>query len=95
MGTIHSQKLGGSKWVFQSPICLQADIWDAASALLTARLSSQGLERAASITETDFVLIWNSCTLQCARFEATFISPRVHSFLKVDNLKGVDVLFLE
>jgi hypothetical protein len=48
-------------------------------------LSSRGLERGASVTERDFAFIGKSCTVQCTRFQAAFISPRVHALLQEDR----------
>jgi hypothetical protein len=48
-------------------------------------LSPRGLERAASISEHDFVFIGKSCTLPCTRLQAAFISPYVHALLEIDR----------
>jgi hypothetical protein len=50
----------------------------------SASLSSQGLERAASISESAFVFIGNNCEFRCTQFQAAFISPRVHGLLQQD-----------
>jgi hypothetical protein len=47
----------------------------------------------ASISEGDFAFIGNSCQIQCTRFQAAFISPRVHSLLQEEPT--LDSLFLE
>jgi hypothetical protein len=48
-------------------------------------LSSCGLERAASISENDFTFIGNGYQIECTKFQAAFISPRVHLLLRQDN----------
>jgi hypothetical protein len=59
----------------------------------SASLSTQGLARAASISEPDFAFIGNNGQLQCTKFQAAFISPRVHTLLQED--KTMDFLFVE
>jgi hypothetical protein len=63
------------------------------SAPMSAIFSFQGLARAASIGSEDFVLIGSSCQVQCTRFQAAFLSPRVHLLLQEDAT--VDSLFIE
>jgi hypothetical protein len=47
-------------------------------------LSSQGLQRTASMNHNNFTFIGNTCKFQCTQFQAAFISPRVHSLLQTD-----------
>jgi hypothetical protein len=48
-------------------------------------LSSQGLERGASICAKDFVFIWHDFEYPCSKFQAAFISPRVQALLLEDT----------
>jgi hypothetical protein len=55
-------------------------------------LSSQGLKRIASISENDFEFagkdfefIGNTCRLKSTKFQAAFVSPRVHALLLQDT----------
>jgi hypothetical protein len=56
-------------------------------------LSSHGLNRADSVPEGNFAFIGNDCTVQCTKFQAAFISPRVHSLLQTDA--SLDSFFIE
>jgi hypothetical protein len=56
-------------------------------------LSSQGLERAASICEKDFMFIGKQWQIPCTKFQAAFFSPRVHRLLQED--KTVDSICIE
>jgi hypothetical protein len=49
------------------------------------QLSSQGLERAASTSPSNFAFIVNDVEIPCTEFEASFISPRVHWLLQQDR----------
>jgi hypothetical protein len=51
------------------------------------------LERAASISDGDFLFIGNSSELRCSKFQAAFISSRVHRLLEED--KTMDSFFVE
>jgi hypothetical protein len=48
------------------------------------RLSSHGLDGAASASEGAFAFIGNRCQIQCTQFQAAFISPRVQRLLQED-----------
>jgi hypothetical protein len=48
-------------------------------------LPSRGLGRVASISEHDFVFIGQCFEHRCSKFEAAFLSPRVHSLLLADR----------
>jgi hypothetical protein len=56
-------------------------------------LSSQGLERGASICEREFTFIGNKSEIQCTKFQAAFISPRVRSLVQADATS--DALFID
>jgi hypothetical protein len=58
-----------------------------------ALLSSQGLQRGASISAKDFAFIGHKATIECTKFQAAFISPRVHSLLQEDTT--TDSLFVD
>jgi hypothetical protein len=47
-------------------------------------LSTQGLQRAAPISENGFVFIGKTRRLKCTLFQAVFISPRVHRLMQQD-----------
>jgi hypothetical protein len=64
-----------------------------AVAQMRSILSSRGLERAGSINEKDFAFIGKSRQVECTRFQAAFISPRVHALLEAD--KTLDSLYVE
>jgi hypothetical protein len=56
-------------------------------------LSSKGLERGGSTCEKDFSFIGKSFEYECTKFEACFISPRIHSLLLQD--RTVDSFVIE
>jgi hypothetical protein len=53
-----------------------------------ACFSSLGLERAASITDTDFTFIGNTCGISCTGIQAAFISSNVHA--RLEGERSVD-----
>jgi hypothetical protein len=59
----------------------------------SVKLSSRGIERGASISERDFAFIGNGFEVQCTKFQAVFISPRVHWLLQQDST--LNSIFLE
>jgi hypothetical protein len=61
--------------------------------MFTTLISSQGLGRAASISETDFEFTGNACAVQCTTFQAAFVSPRVHALFQQD--KTLDSFFVD
>jgi hypothetical protein len=52
---------------------------------LTIQLSAAGLERAASVEESKFSIIIGKSTFRIPRFQAAFISPRIHEILVTDS----------
>jgi hypothetical protein len=56
-------------------------------------LSSLGLERGASISENDFAFIGNGFQIRCTKFQAAYISPRVHLLLQ--ETKSINSFFLD
>jgi hypothetical protein len=100
--TVHQSPISGSvaesspharTTNFDWPIFSQLSAADTRGLEMPPVLSSQGLERAVSISEGDFAFVGNNCNIQCTQFQAAYISPRVHSLLQKD--RTADSLFVE
>jgi hypothetical protein len=47
-------------------------------------LSARGLERAASLEQSNFAIVVGSETFHCSKFQAAFISPKIAQLLQID-----------